>query len=94
MLCLKVAMRRANSPSTQTPSVTGNSDLGNLAVLLVSFPQVVLIGLEHHVADKQTVAGLLAGVARFCCSTISTMSLLESGKTLCIDTLLEANVGS
>lgn len=85
-------MRWANSPSAQTPGIPGNSNLSNLAVLLVSFPQVVFVGLKHHVAYEETVAGLLAGVARFCCSFVRTMSVFKNGTELDVDVLLEPNV--
>lgn len=52
-----------NIPSAETTSISGNNGLGDLAVLLVSLPQVVLVRLEHHVPDEKPMAGLLSADA-------------------------------
>lgn len=84
-------MRRANSPSAKTPSIPGNGNLSNLAVLLVSLPQVVLVGFKHHIAYEKTVAGLLAArVTRFCYSAVRAMSLFTVVNKVYVETLLEA----
>lgn len=49
-----------NIPSAETASISGNNGLDDLAVLLVSLPQVVLIRLEHHVADEKPMTRLLS----------------------------------
>lgn len=49
-----------NIPSAETASISGNDGLGDLAVLLVSLPQVVLIRFEHHVADEEPMTRLLS----------------------------------
>lgn len=49
-----------NIPSAETTSISSNNGLGDLAVLFVSLPQVVLVRLEHHVPDEKPMAGLLS----------------------------------
>lgn len=48
-----------NSPSAEATCIPRNGNFCDLAVLLISLPQVILVGLENHVADKKAVAGLV-----------------------------------
>lgn len=59
-------------PSAQATSVTCDDSLGDLSVLLERLPQVVLVGLKHHVADEQAVGGLAF-------SELSALAILGAG---------------